>query len=102
MVEVTAAKELRYGGKTYVAGDQIEMPDKDANLLSRIGRVAIAPPPIKTDLPASVAEDAPDERTALRAEYQERLGKRPCHGWSSDELRERLGEYQRRDMRAED
>ena len=34
--------------------------------------------------------EASDELTEVRAEYQRVLGKRPFHGWSVDELREKI------------
>jgi len=40
-----------------------------------------------------VAEpDEQDEMTALRAEYQRVVGKRPFHGWDASELREKMAE----------
>lgn len=124
MVEVTAAKELRYGGRTILPGEKFEATVRDANLLQRIGKVAAenaADAPKKTAKRAEpVSEPDPnDEVAALRAEYTERFGKRPFMGWSPEQLRERMGEtapnearqaeglsdvpkYNRRDMRAED
>ena len=37
-----------------------------------------------------VADD--DEITALRAEYQDVVGKKAYHGWSADELRAKIAE----------
>lgn len=33
-----------------------------------------------------------DELAELRAEYQEKVGKRPYHGWDADELRAKIEE----------
>ena len=35
---------------------------------------------------------ADDEITALRAEYQDVVGKKAYHGWSADELRAKIAE----------
>jgi len=40
----------------------------------------------------NVTKEAPDELSALRAEYQEIVGKRPYHGWDADQLREKIAE----------
>lgn len=48
----------------------------------------IAPPP--ADLAEQLAPA--DNLTALRAEYTEKLGKRPFPGWDADELRRRMNE----------
>lgn len=37
-----------------------------------------------------VADD--DDLTALRAEYQDVVGKKAFHGWSGDELRDKIAE----------
>jgi len=39
MVEVTAVKELRYDGKTYMPGETLHVTEKDADLLRRVGKV---------------------------------------------------------------
>lgn len=36
------------------------------------------------------AEPEVDDLAALRAEYQDVVGKRAYHGWSADELREKI------------
>lgn len=38
------------------------------------------------------AEGDPEELAALRADYQQALGKRPYYGWDADELRRRIAE----------
>lgn len=106
-MKVTALREVRYGGTTYRSGDAFEATDKDAGLLERIGKVTRGKVNANpTDLPAEpeVSEEpAPlDEMAELRAAYQTQFGRRPFMGWDADELRERMGTYERRDMRAED
>ncbi|HHX91369.1 MAG TPA: hypothetical protein GX700_16710 [Paracoccus sp.] len=38
------------------------------------------------------AEPEVDDLTALRAEYQDVVGKRAYHGWSADDLRDKIAE----------
>jgi hypothetical protein len=40
--------------------------------------------------------------TDLRDDYHLLTGKRPFNGWDADTLREKMGEYRRRDMRAQE
>ena len=42
------------------------------------------------------ASDA-DALKALRDEYQQKMGKRPFHGWDADELRERIAQQTNRE-----
>ena len=45
----------------------------------------------RTDMTAAKVEEAEaSEMDALRAEYQEVVGKRAYHGWSAEELREKI------------
>lgn len=41
-------------------------------------------------MPAPVTGGEGDDVTALRAEYQERAGKKPYMGWSAETLREKI------------
>ncbi|MDV3256599.1 MAG: hypothetical protein LOX97_02205 [Sphingomonas sp.] len=41
---------------------------------------------------SSKPDDDADEIKAVRAEYQEKMGKRPFPGWGIDELRKRMAE----------
>ena len=42
---------------------------------------------------ADEADGAPaDDLTALRAEYQEAVGKKAYHGWSAEEIRSRIAQ----------
>lgn len=45
-------------------------------------------------------EEPADEMAILREQYHTLLGKRPFNGWDETELRNRMAEYQRSDMRA--
>ena len=47
----------------------------------------------RTDLVAEAeAAEAEDELTALRAQYQEVVGKRAYHAWDAETLREKIAE----------
>lgn len=120
MPMIYAKRELRYAGRTVVAGEGFEASDRDAKLLVAVGKaVRECPAAPKTPLPPSRnltdpprrhdagADDA--ELDALRAEYEAKTGKRPFMGWKAEKLRDRIaaatsppGTYMRRDLRAED
>ena len=52
----------------------------------------------RTDMTAAKVEEAEaDELDALRDEYKEAFGKRAYHGWSADELREKIAEAKSED-----
>lgn len=98
-VRLIAAKPMRYGTRRLVAGEDFEAKERDANLLVRLKRATpwerakADIPPIPKALKAAVTpqpEGEVDERAALRAEYQEKFGKRAFPGWSADELRAKL------------
>lgn len=72
-----------------------------ADVLRRLGRGTYttrdmqAQPVIHPDAHAAApnaAEEAPDDLAALRAEYQEVVGKRAFHGWDADTLRQKIAE----------
>ena len=47
----------------------------------------------RTDMTAAKVEEAEaSELEALREEYKDAVGKRAYHGWSADELREKIAE----------
>jgi hypothetical protein len=51
MPKLTALKEVRYAGKTIHAGQSFDASEKDARVLTAIGKVSGAEPANKTDLP---------------------------------------------------
>lgn len=52
----------------------------------------------RTDMTAARVEEAEaDELDALRDEYKEVVGKRAYHGWSAEELREKIAEAKSED-----
>lgn len=89
----------RYGTRMLVTGDPFEATPRDAKVLIAaklahrqrdIG--SIQPPP--SSLRAKVAKPAAvdDDLAAAREEYQTKMGKRPFHGWSADELRAKMAD----------
>ena len=57
-----------------------------ARILGRLGYQ-------RSDLAAATeAEEAEDELSELRAQYQEAVGKRAYHGWDASTLREKIAE----------
>lgn len=108
MVNVTAAKEVRYAGRTYRPGESFDATARDANLLERVGKVtpAAAAVPSPVDLPPAPEVNPDAELADLREQYARQFNKRPYMGWSPAQLRERMAldapsTYQRRDLRAE-
>ncbi len=103
-----ASRPMTYGTRRLQAGDEFTASRRDARLLAATGRASLAQagddPPIapKEEGQASKlapekpddAKDAPDpegeDLKALRAEYQEVVGKRPFAGWDGDILREKI------------
>ena len=52
----------------------------------------------RTDMTAAKVEEAEaSEMDALRAEYKDAVGNRAYHGWSADELREKIAEAKSED-----
>ena len=104
---VIANRSMTYGTRRLNAGDEFTVPRRDADLLVRIGRARYA-----SALPDSKIEREPfggkgdhdgdgktggskaadEDLTALRREYQEKLGKRAFAGWDAAELRKRMAE----------
>lgn len=80
-------------------GREQPMQRRYADVLQKLGRGTYmtrdmrAHPVIQpdaSDAVPNVTEEAPDDLTALRAEYQEIVGRRPYHGWDADQLREKI------------
>jgi hypothetical protein len=101
MVEITAARELRYGGQTRHAGDKFEATDKDAKTLVAIGRATLGPQPNATDLPAPTYETAAVPAYEDASEAEESVSEdepRPSERVRPVQRRR----YQRRDLKAND
>jgi hypothetical protein len=94
---VTAAGAQNYRTRALTAGDPITLSGADARLFAKIGwaeepKRRARRPQLDHDKngteggSASPAEDL----TALRAEYAEKVGKRPFNGWDAATLREKI------------
>jgi len=87
---VQMTRDHSYRDRELRAGETVELPRRDAALLvagrkaRKVREVAVAPPPPAASSPPI------DERIALRAEYEQVLGKAPFMGWSADLLREKI------------
>jgi hypothetical protein len=104
----------KYGTRHMTAGAPMSVKPAEARVLKALGVAVDAPdgaakvkakPKVeakaepKTDLhPLDHEEGGPtrqettDEMTALRAEYFEKIGRRPFPGWDAGELRRRMAE----------
>lgn len=103
---------MRYGTRRLQAGEIFEASERDANLLTRIGRAEYAlggrapakipamPAALKAHVmratsgaaTADTAPAEPDERQALRAEYEAATGRRPYWGWDAGMLRAKIAD----------
>lgn len=114
-MKVKAKRALSYGNRHYATGDEIEMRERDAKLLSATGRVALP----AANAPASQkrAGDAPATRKARRKadapEAPADAGKPPAERTATPaadapaddaqkSAKKTRGGYKRRDMRATD
>jgi len=84
--QVIATRTGRYGTRMLTAGDELTLPGPAARAMIALGR---AKP--KREAPQADKAGASD-LVALRAEYQEKLGKRPFNGWDADTLREKIAD----------
>lgn len=113
MVTIEATKRLRYRTRMIVPGEAFQATPGDARLLIAVkkaktadrvvGEIAAPPKGVADKFkafdpdgngdPGGSSKPAPDpELPALRAEYTEKLGRRPFPGWDADELRRRMAE----------
>lgn len=65
-----------------------KMVERDARVLQKLGRGSY----LTRDLRAQVRNDSEVELTALRAKYQEVVGKKAYHGWSAEELNQKIAD----------
>ncbi|AUT62888.1 DUF7210 family protein [Paraburkholderia terrae] len=101
-MKVKAKRALSYGNRHYATGDEIEMSERDAKLLSATGRVALP----AANAPASQkrAGDAPATRKARRkadAPEAPTAADAQADDAQKSTKKTRSG-YKRRDMRATD
>lgn len=72
-----------YRTRMLSAGDPVTLGASDARLFAKHGWA---------EEPKRRTVATVDELPALRAEYQEKLGKRPFNGWDADTLREKIAD----------
>ncbi len=78
-----ATKAMTYGTRRLKAGDEFVASRRDARLLAAIGRAEYSTAAMKSE---------EDELQKLRAAYQEKIGKRPYHGWDADTIKAKMAE----------
>jgi len=73
---------------SYKNGRVRAMSERDARILNKLGHGSY----MTRDMRAQSTPSAPpnDELTELRAKYQEVVGKKAYHGWSAEELAEKI------------
>lgn len=107
-VPLVALKNFSYSTRALKAGDTFEASTKDARLLRAIkkaedapgaapARIAAPPAPVARKINelfggVQPTEEPVEDIAALREEYQTKMGKRAFHGWSADELRQRMAD----------
>lgn len=117
---MVALKSFTYNTRRLKAGDEFTVPGPHVRLLSAIGRAEVKPTAIveaigyetspisdtgfmtKTSpisdtgftIPPPPVVPPVDTMSALRAEYQDKLGKRAFPGWNEAELRRRIAEHE--------
>lgn len=85
-MDLIATKALRYGTRRLVPGEAFQARnDRDGRLLIAVKKARqaeVASPDVPSDPEA--------ELKALRALYEETVGKRPYHAWDTATLREKI------------
>lgn len=84
--EVYPTKSGRYGTRMLTAGEPTTVSGPLAREMLALGRATVEKPKKAKPEPAEPV----DERVALRAEYETKLGKKPFGGWDADTLREKI------------
>ena len=102
-MKLTATKSFLYNTRRLLAGDVFEtvkpihgkllIAAKKAIETRTPGKIAAPPKSVAAKVSkASKVEAEPDELATVRAEYQEKVGKRPFMGWDADTLRAKMAE----------
>jgi len=103
MRELTALRPLVYATRRLKPGEDFTTKtDRDARILIAVGRAKarrvpgkIAPPPadvVQKVVQSNPPDNAAEDLSKLRSEYQELIGKRPFMGWDAAELQRRIDE----------
>ena len=92
--EVYPTKSGRYGTRMLTAGEPTTVSGPLAREMIALGRATAEKPKkirvVGNQAPETFPPAAADERVALRAEYEAKLGKKPFGGWDADTLREKI------------
>lgn len=76
----------------YKNGRERMMSRRDANILQKLGRGTYMTRDMRAQPAVEPVNTDDDALTALRAQYQDVVGKRPFHGWDAETLREKIAE----------
>lgn len=76
----------------YTNGRERMMSRRDANILQKLGRGTYMTRDMRAHQVVEPVNTDDDALTALRAQYQDVVGKRPFHGWDAETLREKIAE----------
>lgn len=76
----------------YTNGRERMMSRRDANILQKLGRGTYMTRDMRAQPVVEPINADDDALTALRAQYQDVVGKRPFHGWDAETLREKIAE----------
>jgi hypothetical protein len=86
---MTASRSMTYGTRRLMAGEEFEASRSHARLLVALGRAEYGTRAIP-QYPPPAKKPAGDDLAALRAQYQETVGKRAFHGWDADTLKAKI------------
>lgn len=102
---LVAKRRFQFDGATLEPNERFFARPEMAKVLKKLGRADDAPDiPQQAEVVQKAAEKVDDELTTLRADYEDRFGRKPDGRWKVERLRNELSGaliYERRDMRAE-
>lgn len=73
------------------SGREQPMQRRYADVLQKLGRGTYMTRDMRAQ-PVLPADPIVDELVALRAQYQDVVGKRPFHGWDAETIRQKIAE----------
>lgn len=89
MDRLRARKAFRYNSRQLQVGDVFDAKKPlDARLLLASKRAEVAP--VAPALKKPEQQEQPDERVALRTEYERVIGRPPFMGWTAETLRDKI------------
>jgi hypothetical protein len=90
-IGVIALKRTKYGGRRYKAGEEFNVKTKQhAKILKALG---YAEPYDYAPQTYSRRDMRAEDITAVRAEYETVVGKRPFYGWDAATLRQKMAAH---------